>query len=71
MAIVIYIDFLRQRVILETSEVLILEMILININLMRTSLKEVLLLLFLNQKRQREINRALSVIFYKSVKHSF
>lgn len=63
MAIVIYIDFLRQRVILETSEVLILEMILININLMRTSLKEVLLLLFLNQKRQREINRALSVIF--------
>lgn len=55
MAIVIYIDFLRQRVILETSKVLILEMILININLMRTSSKEVLLLFFLNQKRQREI----------------
>lgn len=42
MAVVMCMDLLWQRVGLETSEILILEMTLINISLRRTHLKEVL-----------------------------
>lgn len=38
---------------------------------MRRSLKEVLLLLFFNQKRRREINKALSVIFISQESANF
>ena len=66
MAIVFYIDFLRQRVILETSKTLPLEMILISIN-HQDMFERSFVWLFLNQTKQRGINKGAVGYFHKSV----
>ena len=57
MPIVFYIDFLRQRVILETSKTLPLEMILISIN-HEDMFERSFVWLFLNHTRRRGINKS-------------
>ena len=65
MPIVFYIDFLRQRVILETSKTLPLEMILISIK-HEDMFERSFVWLFLSQTRHRGINKSTVGDFHKS-----